>query len=58
MPKTDLELYVEAQNSKRWKFFCCPQTALMLGSELDPNDETVDWQRECDYLADRLIAAE
>jgi hypothetical protein len=42
-------------DAKRWKHFASNQTALMLGSDLDPNDETIDWLQECNRLADNLI---
>lgn len=40
------------KDAERWRFFASsPQTALMLGSKLDPNDRTVDWIAECNRLA-------
>jgi hypothetical protein len=37
----------------RWRHYASsPQTALMMGSELDPNDQEVDWLEECNRLAD------
>jgi len=43
-------------DGERWKFYASsPQTALMLGSEKDPIDESVDWVEECNRLADELI---
>ena len=47
---------MERIDEERWKFYASsPQTALMLGSEKDPNDESVDWVEECNRLADGLI---
>jgi hypothetical protein len=45
------------QDASRWRFFCCPQTALMLGSNCDPNDNSIDWRAEINRLADERIAA-
>ena len=46
-----------AFNTARWMFYAkSPQTALMLGSKLDPNDETIDWVSECNRLADIIMA--
>jgi len=46
-------------NSKRWEFYSDnAQTALILGSELDPNDKTVNWKEECNKLADKIINKE
>ena len=42
-------------DANRWRAFACNQTALMLGSKLDPNDATVDWLQECNRLADAII---
>jgi hypothetical protein len=42
-------------DAERWIHFTCNQTALMLGSELDPNDDSVDWYAECNRLADSAI---
>jgi hypothetical protein len=40
-------------DAARWRYFASsPQTALMLDSKLDPNDESVDWVAECNRLAD------
>lgn len=41
------------KDAERWRFYCCPQTALTLGTELDPNDQSVDWYKECSRLASR-----
>lgn len=39
-------------NAARWQHFAdSPQTALMLGTELDPTSEQ-DWISECNRLAD------
>lgn len=44
------------RNNLRWiEYAKSPQTALMLGSNLDPNDDTVDWVKECNRLADSII---
>ena len=41
------------QDASRWRAFAgSPQTAMMLGSTLDPTDESVDWLAECSRLAD------
>jgi hypothetical protein len=45
------------QDAARWRFYCCPQTALMLGSKCDPNDDSIDWRAEINRLADERIAA-
>ena len=46
-------------NAERWQHFASlPQTALMLGTNLDPNDTTVDWLVECNRLADAAIDAD
>lgn len=43
------------RDAERWQYFAsCPQTALMLGSELDPNSDQ-DWEAECRMLADAAI---
>ena len=43
----------EARDAARWRAFASsPQTAMMLGSTLDPTDEHVDWLAECNRLAD------
>lgn len=43
----------DAFDAARWRNFASsPQTALMLGSLLNPNDPGVDWKAECDRLAD------
>lgn len=44
------------RDSLRWQFYAAsPQTALMLGSKLDPNDDTIDWVAECNRLADDIM---
>lgn len=44
------------KNSARWLFYASsPQTALMLGSRLDPNDPNVSWVKECNKLADEYL---
>lgn len=44
------------QDAKRWRYYASsPQTALMLGSTLDPNDHSVDWAAESSRLADQHI---
>jgi hypothetical protein len=45
------------KDAARWRFFCNPQTALMLGSKYDPNDDSIDWRAEINRLADERIAA-
>lgn len=44
----------DAKNANRWKFYAAnsPQTAVMLGTDKDPNDDTVDWLAECNRLVD------
>jgi hypothetical protein len=42
-------------DAERWKYFACNQTALMLGSKLDPNDKSINWLEECNKLADEVI---
>jgi hypothetical protein len=44
------------KDALRWRTFVGPQTALMLGSTLDPNSPA-DWKAECDRLADKAIVA-
>lgn len=40
-------------DAERWRVLSnSPQTALMLGSNLDPMDVSVDWKAECNKLAD------
>lgn len=44
------------KDANRWRWYAkSPQTALMLGSDLDPNGAGQDWSAECDRLADDLI---
>jgi len=46
------------EDAGRWQWFASsPQTALMLGSDEHPLDETVDWGAECNRLADAAIRA-
>lgn len=46
----------EDRNADRWRHFSSsPQTALMLGTKLDPNSKQ-DWRKECDRLADAAMA--
>jgi hypothetical protein len=45
------------EDAARWRFFCNPQTALMLGSKCDPNDDSIDWRAEINRLADERTAA-
>lgn len=48
------EMAESMRDAKRWRYFAdSPQTALMLGSELDPNSAH-DWAKECGILADEL----
>ena len=49
-----VELAIEsASDAARWRYFASsPQTAILLGSRLDPNDTKVDWVSECNRLAD------
>lgn len=43
----------DARDAARWRRFASsPQTALMLGSALDPNAAGIDWKAECDRLLD------
>lgn len=42
-------------DAARWRFYCCNQTAMMLGSNLDPHDHSIDWVKECNRLADEII---
>jgi hypothetical protein len=42
-------------DSERWKHFASNQAALMLGSDLDPSDHSIDWLEECNKLADKLM---
>jgi hypothetical protein len=47
------------KNHERWLFYASsPQTALMLGSDKDPNDKTINWIKECNKLADKFIEKE
>lgn len=44
------------KDAARWQFFAkSAQTALMLGSDKDPNDDSVDWLEECNRLADDVM---
>lgn len=44
------------KDSRRWKYYASsPQTALMLGSRKDPNDNTIDWVKVCEELADSAM---
>jgi hypothetical protein len=45
------------EDAARWRFYCCPQTALVLGSNCDPNDDSIDWREEINRLADARSAA-
>ena len=46
----------EKVDAYRWRCYASSsQTALMLGSDKDPNDTTVDWKAECDRLADETM---
>lgn len=41
------------QDAERWRYYASsPQTAAMLGSKLDPGDDTIDWVAECNRLCD------
>jgi hypothetical protein len=42
-------------DAKRWKYYCCAQTALYLGTKLDPNNSAIDWAIECNLLADEAM---
>ena len=45
------------KDATRWRLYSrSPQTALALGSLLDPHDSSVDWTTECNRLADGIIA--
>ena len=47
------------EDAKRWRRFASsPQTALMLGSPLNPNLKIVDWVVECNRLIDEKEAAD
>ena len=55
-PPTPTPSQEEALDAKRWRYYAdCPQTALMLGTELDPNSEQ-DWAAECSRLVDASLA--
>lgn len=42
-----------AKDGERWRRFASsPQTALMLGSDKDPNSKDEDWVKECNRLID------
>lgn len=46
------------KDAARWNFFASsPQTALMLGSKVDPNKKDFPWREECDRLADAALSA-
>jgi hypothetical protein len=50
---TRVDPTADAVDADRWRTYASsPQTALMLGSLLDPNDSTVDWIAECARLVD------
>ena len=45
-------------DAARWRFYAeSPQTAIMLGSKLDPCDKSTDWVAESNRLADAALAA-
>ena len=50
---------IDERSALRWKFYSAsPQTALMLGTKLDPNDPFItvaQWQAECNKLADEIM---
>lgn len=44
------------EDALRWRFYAdSSQTALYLGTKLDPNDEQMDWKSECDKLAGKMM---
>ena len=44
-------------DAQRWRVYASsPQTALQLGTDLDPNDGSVDWCAESSRLADVALA--
>jgi len=44
------------KKAELWDFYASsPQTALMLGSDLDPNDNTIDWVEESTKLANDIM---
>lgn len=46
----------DALDAERWRYFYNnAQTALMLGSNLDPNNDSIDWLEECNRLADSAM---
>jgi hypothetical protein len=51
----ELEIERLKADAERWRFYAGPQTALMLGSQLDLCDPSVDWLAECNRLADKII---
>lgn len=61
LPTSDILALCDAvealeKDANRWRWYAkSPQTALMLGSDLDPNGAGQDWSAECDRLADDLI---
>ena len=45
-------------DAARWRLYAeSPQTAIMLGSKLDPCDKSTDWVAESNRLADEMIAS-
>lgn len=53
------ERSLSRNDALRWKWYSAsPQTACMLGSKFDPNDQTItvkQWQSECNRLADEWM---
>lgn len=50
---------VTQKDADRWHFVACsPQTALMLGSNVDPNQKDFPWREEPDRLVDSLRTAQ
>lgn len=55
----ELNLESLLADKARWGYYASsPQTALILGSALDPCDTGVDWVSECNQLADSAMSKE
>lgn len=52
----DRELTKLIHDAARWRFLSdSPQFALMLGSNEDPNDSSVDWVAECNKIVKEMM---
>ena len=54
-PKLPKDMAAEIHDAMRWRVYATsPQTAMALGSKLDPNSQQ-DWVAECNRLVDDII---